>query len=209
MNFLRKNWFDVGGFLAVIILIYLYFNYLEMSNYQIVMWLSLVSLLLHQLEEYRIVGTFPGVFNSALFNSETPDRYPLNMNTSLYVNVFLGWFLYLLAALVSEKAIWLGIATILVSFGNTIAHTTLFNIKGKTLYNAGLATSWLFFAPCVYYFFSIIHSEHLVTTMDYLISIPLGFAFNYFGIVKLINWMKDKNSPYPFPNRCLLPKDRK
>lgn len=172
------------------------------------MWLSLVSLFLHQLEEYRIVGTFPGMVNSSLFNSKMPDRYPLNTNTSFYVNVVIGWTIYFLAAVLAERAIWLGIATIIVSIGNIIVHSTFFNIKGKTFYNAGMATSWLLFVPCAYFFISIIHTNHLAMTTDYFIGIALGIIFNVVGVLKLIDWMADKNTTYAFEERNLLPKDR-
>lgn len=209
MNILRKHWFDIGGFLAIITLVFIYQNFRTLSNYQILMWLSLVSLFFHQLEEYRIVGTFPGMINTALYKSEIPDRYPLNTNTALYINLGVGWLFYLLAALFSEKAIWLGIATMLISFGNIIAHTFLFNIKGKTLYNAGQATSWLFFAPCVYFFIKIINADNLVTNKDYLIGILLGIILNIIGVLKLIDWLADKKTIYIFEQRNLLLKDRK
>lgn len=208
MNFLRKHWFDTGAVLAVVVIIFIWFNYGILSRYQLLMWLSLTSLFFHQLEEYRIVGTFPGMVNKVMYNSDMPDRYPLNSNTSLYINVFVGWSFYFMAALFAEKAIWLGMATILISIGNTVAHTLLFNIKGKTLYNAGMATSWLFFAPAGYYFFNIIHNMHLVTLKDYYIGIPLGVALNVVGILKLIDWMKNRNTRYFFPKRCLLLADR-
>lgn len=208
MNFLRKHWYDLGGPGAIVILILLYQHYTHLTAYQILMWLSVVSLFLHQLEEYRIVGTFPGMVNRVMYNSDLPDRFPLNTNTAVYINVFMGWTTYLLAAIFAEKVIWLGMATILVSLGNTIAHTTVFNIKGKTLYNAGLATSWLFFAPCIFFFFSIIHQDHLVTSLDYLIGIPVGIALNVVGILKLIDWFADRNTTYLFEQRNLLPIDR-
>ena len=207
MNFLRKHWYDLGGLLAIIIIIGLFFFHATLTNYQLLMWLSLVSLFFHQLEEYRIVGTFPGMVNS-LFKSKMPDRYPLNTNTSFYVNVAIGWTIYFLAAILAEKAIWLGIATIIVSIGNIVAHTTLFNIKGKTIYNAGMATSWLLFVPCAYFFFSIIHTNHLATTTDYFIGIALGIILNVVGVLKLIDWLADENTIYAFEERNLLPKDR-
>ncbi len=209
MNLLRKNWYDIGAFLSVIVCIYVFINYGSLTNYQTLMWLSLVSLFFHQLEEYRIVGTFPGMLNSVMFKSKLPDRYPLNTNTSFYVNVGVGWTFYFLAAIFNEKAIWLGIATIMVSVGNIVAHTTIFNIKGKTLYNAGLATSWLLFVPCVFYFVSIIRTNNLATNTDYFIGIALGLILNIIGILKLIDWMADENTTYIFPDRNLLPKDRK
>ncbi len=209
MNLLRKYWYDLGAFLSIIVCIYVFKNYDSLTNYQNLMWLSLVSLFLHQLEEYRIVGTFPGMVNSVMFKSKMPDRYPLNANTSFYVNVVVGWTSYLLAAILAEKAVWLGIATIMVSIGNTVAHTTVFNIKGKTFYNAGLATSWLLFVPCALYFVSTIHTNNLATITDYFIGIAFGIILNIVGILKLIDWMADENTTYIFPNRNLLPKDRK
>lgn len=209
MNYIRKHWYDLGGIISIAIFIFLFSNFKSLTDYQILMWLNLVSLFFHQLEEYRIVGTFPGMINRVLYNSDTPDRFPLNTNTSVYVNVVVGWTTYFFAAFFAEKVIWLGIATIIISLGNIIAHTTVFNIKGKTIYNAGLATSWLFFAPCVFFFFKIIHKDNLVTNIDYFIGIPLGVLLNVVGIVKLIEWCADRNTTYIFEQKNLLPIDRK
>lgn len=208
MNTLRKHWYDLGGILSVLVLCFVFVNFKTLSRYELLMWLSLVSLFFHQLEEYRVAGTFPGMVNSVMYKSDLPDRYPLNTNTSLYVNVIVGWLFYFLAAVFAEKAVWLGMATILVSLGNTLAHTIVFNIKGKTIYNAGLITSWLLFVPCVYFFFSIVYANHLISVTDYLIGIPLGVILNVVGIVKLIDWMADKNTTYAFEQRNLLRKDR-
>ncbi|MDX1905926.1 MAG: HXXEE domain-containing protein [Bacteroidia bacterium] len=209
MNFLRKHWYDLGGALALLTLAGVGIYHSQLTAYELLMWISLISLFLHQLEEYRIVGTFPGMVNTVMYNSDMPDRYPLNTHTAVLVNVWVGWGTYLLAALAGEKAIWLGLATILVSLGNTIAHVTVFNIRGKTLYNAGLITSCILFAPCVFFFFKITHEQHLITLTDYLIGIPLGIALNVFGILKLITWFADKETPYIFDKRHLLPRDRK
>lgn len=208
MNFLRRHWFDIGGITGGIILIYVFFSFHKISGYQLLMWLSLVSLFFHQMEEYRIVGTFPGMINSVLFQSDLPDRYPLNSNTSLIINVYIGWTVYLLAVIAGKGFVWLGMASILVSFGNIIAHTFLFNIKGKTIFNAGMATCWLFFAPCVFCFFKIIYQEDLATEKDFLIGIPLGIIINVAGVLKPIKWLADRNTTYIFNKNQLLPKDR-
>jgi hypothetical protein len=207
MNFIRKHWYDIGAVLAVVLLVLL-LQSKTLTSYRYWAWLSLLSLLLHQLEEYRIAGTFPGMINRVMFKSNLPDRYPLNTHTAFIVNVWLGWTLYFLAACFGEKAIWLGLATALVSLGNIIAHSLLFNIKGKTFYNAGLATSWLFFAPCVFFFFKIVTAENLITTTDYFVGIPLGIIINIFGVFKMITWLADKNTPYVFEKRNLLKADR-
>lgn len=208
MNFLRNHWYDMGAPFIAIILAWLGAAHAALTNYEVLMWLSLAALLCHQLEEYRVVGTFPGMLNRVMFKSETPDRYPLNTNSALAVNVVVGWSAYFMAALLGEHAVWLGLATIMVSLGNIVAHTFVFNIKGKTFYNAGLATSWLLFAPCVFCFFRIVTGQGLASPTDYLIGIALGVVFNVFGIFKLIRWMADKHSPYTFARRNLLPADR-
>lgn len=92
----------------------------------------------------------------------------------------------------------------LVSLGNFIAHTFLFNIKGKTFYNAGMLTSWLFFAPLVCFFFYDIHTNHLASGLDYVVGLILGIALNVFGILKPITWLADANSKYAFPRWNLL-----
>ncbi|MEO5500355.1 MAG: HXXEE domain-containing protein [Ginsengibacter sp.] len=208
MNFLRNHWYDLGAFLAFIVLIFLYNLYVDLTRFQLHMWFSLISLFFHQLEEYRIVATFPGMLNKMLFKSERPDRYPLNSNTAFIINVLEGWLLYLLAAVFAERTMWLCIATLMISFGNIIAHTILFNIKGKTFYNAGLITCWLFFAPCIYIFFKLTKNTNLISLQDYIMGIALGIILNIFGVYKLITWLANKHTKYIFPDRNLLPQDR-
>lgn len=209
MNLFRKHWYDVGGALGVLVLAILCLAQPALSSYDLLMWLSLASLLFHQLEEYRFPGTFPGMVNRVMFRSAQPDRYPLNTHTAMVVNVYIGWVLYLLAALAGQRLVWLGMAAILVSLGNIVAHTFLFNFKGKTIYNAGLATSWLCFAPCVFFFFHITHTDQLANPADYWIGIPLGLLINVFGVFKPIGWLADRDTTFIFRDGQLLPADRK
>jgi len=202
MNFFRYHWFDLGLVLAAILAVALFL--IQPTGMTLLLWLSLGSLFLHQVEEWRYPGYFPGMVNKAMFNSDLPDRYPLNANSGMLVNVVLGWGGYILAALLWRHAIWLAIATILVSAGNILAHTIIFNIKGKTFYNPGLITCWLFFAPIVYLFFDLVISQNLATPSDWFIGVVLGIALNYFGVYKMIIWLADKNTPYIFPKRFLL-----
>jgi hypothetical protein len=201
LNYLRYHWFDLAIALAIALSIGLYI--IQPSGMTLVLWLSLGSLFLHQIEEWRFPGYFPGMLNSAMFNSDLPDRYPLNANSGMIVNVFFGWGGYLLAALFWHQAIWLAFATILMSIGNIVAHTIIFNIKGKTLYNPGLITSWLFFAPIVYLFFDMVITEHLATPLDWVIGLVLGAVINYFCVYKMIVWLADRNTPYVFPRSFL------
>ncbi len=202
MNFLRNHWYDIGIIIGLSIFSYIIITKDSMSDISLVLWLSFVSLFIHQFEEYRFPGNFPGVFNTVIFNSELPDRYPINSDTSLVVNVFLGWTSYLLAALFGEKYIWLGMATVLISAANIVAHVIVVNIKGKRFYNPGMLTSLTLFLPVTIYFFYLTAHNNLASATDYIIGILLGFILNYFGLIKTIQWMKNKKTQYVFPPRC-------
>jgi len=206
LNLFRYHWFDLALILSIALGTALFIT--QPTGMTLLLWLSLGSLFLHQVEEWRFPGYFPGMVNAVMFKSDMPDRYPLNANSGMLINVVLGWSGYLLAALFWKQAIWLAIATILVSVGNIFAHTIIFNIKGKTFYNPGLLTSWLLFVPIVYFFFRLVISEELASPLNWIIGIGLGIALNYFGIYKMILWLADTNTLYVFPRRFLSPKDR-
>ncbi len=207
MSFLRMHWFDVG--LALAALVGLFILIAHPTGLALLLWLSLITLFIHQFEEYRYPGYFPGMMNTAMFASQQPDRYPLNPHIALIVNVVVGWLFYFLAAIFAEKAIWLGIATLLVSAGNFVAHTFLFNIKGKTRYNPGMLTADLLFLPLAVVFFILVIQNRAATPVDWLVGVMLGIALNVIGILKMIDWLKDKNTPYVFPQRFLPPALRK
>jgi hypothetical protein len=139
----------------------------------------LIALFLHQFEEYRFPGYFPGMVNLSLFASKQPDRYPLNTNTAFLVTVVVGWLCYGLAAVLSERALWLGIATMLVSVGNVVAHTVLFKLRGKTRYNPGVLTAVVLFLPIAVVFFGLILQAHAATFLDWMVGIGLGIVLYY------------------------------
>ena len=207
MHFLRLHWFDLGLVLAAVVGASVLVTH--PTGLTLLLWLSLITLFLHQCEEYRYPGYFPGMLNSALFSSQQPDRYPLNTQAALIVNVVMGWLFYFLAAVFSEKVLWLGIATIIVSVGNILGHTFLFNIKGKTWYNPGLLTALVLFLPLSFFFFSLVIQNHTASLLNWILGIVLGIALNYIGILKLIDWMKDESTPYIFPTRFLVPRQQK
>ena len=198
MSFLRNHWPDIGIVLAFLIGGWLIFFSSGLSGFQILLWISFISLLLHEFEEYRFPGTFPCRFNRVFFKSQKPDRYPLNTDTSLWVNVFFGWTVYLLAAILAEKAMWICIISIMVSVGNIIIHVFVFNIKGKTLYNPGMATSLLLFLPISLYFFLSIYIYNLTSVRELLVWVPLGFVIAVALTLGTVQVMKNKHTRYVF-----------
>lgn len=48
-----------------------------------------------------------------------------------------------------------------------------------------------------------IRAQNLAAPLDWALGILLGLALNFLGILKLIDLLKDANSPYIFPTRFL------
>jgi hypothetical protein len=207
MNFLRMHWFDLGIALAALTGAFVLET--RPTGLTLLLWMNLIALFLHQFEEYRYPGYFPGMMNTVMFSSQQPDRFPLNANTALIINLLVGWLTYFLAAILGEKAPWLGIATVMVSAGNFIAHTFLFNIKGNSRYNPGMLTADLLFLPIAVYFFYLVIKGPFASPVDWILGIVLGIALNYLGILKMIDLLKNKNTPYIFQERFLVPKTSK
>jgi hypothetical protein len=201
MSFWRTHWFDVGGGLALLLGTWLYLHRLSLNSEQLLLGLSFVSLLLHQVEEYRWPGYFPGMLNAAVYRSPQPDRYPLNTQTAFLLNVPLGWTAYGLAAFFGPRLPWLGIATVLVSLGNVGAHAGFFNLRGRTWYNPGLATALVLFLPLALRYGHLLVSYHLAASRDWLLGLPLGLILNYGGIIKPIAWLANPATPFRFAAR--------
>jgi hypothetical protein len=206
VRFLRHHWYDMGLVLAVPSAMYVAIARPPLVSQ--LFWLNFIFLLFHQVEEYRWPGTFPGMMNSVMFSSSQPDRYPLNSQSAFVINVGVGWGVYLAAALFGEWYIWIGIAAVLVSVGNVIAHALIFNYRGSTLYNPGMATAVLLFLPISVVFLLVVISGGLASPLEWVLGVGLGIALNFVGILKAIDWMKDPTTSYVFPQRNLPPRLR-
>ena len=91
MTRFRRHWFDVGVVLgAALVLVWLIARP-NFASVQFILWVSLITLFLHQFEEWRWPGWFAGMLNIGLFRSDDPTRYPLNPTSAMVVNVVVGW----------------------------------------------------------------------------------------------------------------------
>lgn len=196
MRFWERHWFDVGGVLGLLLLAWLVIAGATgsgPSGIHLVLWISLLSLFAHQVEEWRWPGWFPGMLNVVLFRSSDPWRFPLNVRSGLVVNVVLGWLAYLLAALLGERALWLGIATIMVSIGNCVLHLIVIPIRGRMPYNPGMATSLVLFVPITVWFF--VTAAPQLSASDLIVGIVLGIVLDVAGVIGLIRVMADHSAP--------------
>jgi hypothetical protein len=86
MRFLRRHWYSVGLVWAVIAIAWALLG--SVPTVQMILLLNFAALMLHQFEEYGWPGGFPWIHNQVVMASEGPvDRYPLNQNNALFINV--------------------------------------------------------------------------------------------------------------------------
>ena len=198
MNFLRRNWYYLGGVLFVVLAIALVIFWNDMSMVRKLMWISFMALLVHQFEEYAWPGGFPAVMNIAWQPSGgRPDRSPLNRNTSLIVNVFIAYPFYILP-IIFPTLIWLGLAQVFFGMAQFGVHGILINKKMHSLYNPGLFAVVFLHWPIGIYYIWYVTVNHLAGTGDFLIGVIACIAAAILMFLLPIRLMANKESKYPF-----------
>ena len=204
MNFLRKNWYYIGGVLFVA-LTYLVGFWGDLFNpLSKILTLSFMALLVHQFEEYALPGGFPAIFNIVVLGEKkVPERYPLNANQCLVTNVFLAYPFYLLPVFL-PNLIWLGLAQMLFGMLQLIVHGIVFNIRLKSLYNPGLASVVFLHWPIGIYYIWYVTTNHLASTGDFVIGFIVTIIAAIVTIALPLRLMASKESKYPFSETAMF-----
>jgi hypothetical protein len=198
MSFFRRHWYEVGAVVAVGAVIWLILGWQDMSILQRLLVLNFVVLLIHQYEEYGWPGGEPAIMNMVLQPSAPPDRYKLNQNSAMVVNVLAAYGFYLLPVFF-PTVIWLGLPPVLFGMLQFVVHGIVTNVKLRSLYNPGLAAVVLGHIPIGVYYLYYVHAQGLVSVWDWVFGIAYMFAFQYFFLVKMTYvWLADPNSAYAF-----------
>ncbi len=200
MNFMRQQWYYVGGALFAALAVVLIVLWKDISMLQRLLLMSFMTLLLHQLEEYAWPGGFPPVFNIAFQPGEggMPDRYPLNRKSALIVNVIFAYPFYILAILF-PNLIWLGLAQVTFGMAQFVVHGILINRKMRLIYNPGLFTVVFLHWPIGIYYIWYVSVNGLVQVWMWPVAIVVLAAAAFFGVnMPVTRWFVDKDSPYTF-----------
>ncbi|HEY4100352.1 MAG TPA: HXXEE domain-containing protein [Gemmatimonadales bacterium] len=198
MKYYRHNWYHVGGILFVALAFLLGFRGSSFSTIQLILILSFMAMLAHQVEEYAYPGGFPTVSNTIMFGEKAhPDRYPLNANQCMISNVFLTYPFYILA-ICFPGMIWLGLAQIGLGLFQTLAHVVVIPIKQRRLYNPGFATNVLLFWPIGAWYIWYVVTNNLATTEDFILGGIGVFAAALVLFLLPIILLRNKESKYPF-----------
>lgn len=175
MQFIYKNWAKFGGFLAIVIILYLLYSDLSFVHTTSLLWLHFVTLLIHQFEEYVYPGGFKEFFQENIYSKKGIIRSPLNNKGIIFINIGLGWSAYVISAVHGENSLWLAVGLIGVTLLNGFLHTLLFVIKRK--YNPGFVSGLFLCIPFGVYLLSKLMDK---LSHSYLIS---GFKIFALAVV--------------------------
>jgi predicted outer membrane lipoprotein len=196
MRWYRRHWYEVGLPIALGAIVAA--SVVDMQTLRRIVLFNFAVLLIHQFEEYRFPGGEPAIMNKVIQPSDIPDRYPLNQNNALVLNVFAAYPFYLLPVLFPGQA-WLALAPVLFGFGQFFFHGVYTNLKLRGVYNPGLAAVVLGHVPVGIWYIVEGYSEHTISGWDWLIGVPYTAAFAVVTLKQLTYvWLADRNSPYPF-----------
>jgi hypothetical protein len=199
MSWYRHNWQYVGLALVVVLLAYLAIGWDGLDVMQRVLLASFAVLLLHEFEEWGWPGGEPAILNKVIYDSPKPDRYPLNANSAMIVNVFAAYPFYI-AAVIFSDAIWLGLfAAFLFWVGQFVFHGIITAKKLRYLYNPGLLSIVAGGLPLGIYYVYHVESTNLTSVWDWVGGAVLFVVFLVIVMLKLtFTWLAEENSPYRF-----------
>lgn len=197
MSFYRDHWQNVGAFIFVLLTVYLVLWGQGLNTVETLLVLSFMALLAHQFEEYTLPGGAGLVINAVMYGERKDyDRYPGNKQSCMIVNTFAAYPFYIIAFYFSEY-IWLGLAVIFFGLFQLIGHGLVMNIKGRTWYNPGLATTLFMFVPIGVYFIYYVNMKGLISAEDYLYAFFTFLSAIFIILFLPIRILMDRNSPYP------------
>lgn len=196
MNFIRNNWFRIGLIAFICMAFWVLFCGEDMSLIQKLLLASLMALPLHQFEEYAMPGGGPVVINKVFWGEKERYRnYPGNWNSIMIVN--LSAYIFYILAIIFPNVIWLGLATMLFNLFQVLGHVFEMNIKGRTWYNPGMATSILLFLPISIVY--IYQTAGLASGSTWAIAVAALVVILIVSVILPVQLLKKKDSPYEIP----------
>lgn len=199
MEFMRNNWFRIGfaAFVAMAFCGVLFLR--DMGTVRALLYASMMALFLHQFEEYQFPGGGPVVINRYFYGADESlyRHYPGNWNSSMVVNL-LSYVFYGLA-LAFPDLTWLGMATMFFNLYQVLGHGIQMNVKMRTWYNPGMATSVLLFLPISVAYIAVTAGGGLIAGVEWLCAVLAFVAMAACCVVGPVQLLKRKDSPYDVP----------
>lgn len=202
MRLIRARWYDMGVVPAIVTLVCLIVFWGDMEMLRRLALMNFFVILWHQFEEYRFPGGEPAITNLAMQPKDIAhaDRYPLNQNNAMFINVLAAYVIYLLPV-AFPNILCLGFMPVLFGISQMIIHVVKTpKLIGNKVYSPGSLAVVFGHIPVGVYWLYYTISNRMLGILD----IVLGIAYMLFflGVVMLkigYGVLSTPNSKYPFP----------
>lgn len=203
MKFMRNHWYDLGPIPIAAALTCLACGWPVIDTLQKLALFNFIAIFWHQFEEYRFPGGEPAITNMASQPSDNApaDRYPLNQNNAMVINLVAAYGLYLLPVLFPH-VLWLALTPVIFGMAQLIIHVfkTPHRI-GNHFYSPGAAAVVFGHLPVGIYWLYFTISNGMLSWCDVVLSVVYLAAFIGGFMLKIgYGLLKDPDSPYPFPH---------
>lgn len=122
----------------------------------------------------------------------------------MIINTALAYPVYVLPVLFPKK-VWLGLAPVLVGFGQVLVHGIVFPRLAKARYGPGFVTALCLHLPIGIAYIRQIKREQPVKRTDWMKGVIALIGFAVGGIAAPILLLRDKESPYRFTKQQMGP----
>lgn len=202
MKFLRSHWYDLGIIPLIVSVICLVAFWGEMSVLRRLALLNFVVIFWHQFEEYRFPGGEPAITNLAMQpKSDTAqDRYPLNQNNAMVMNLVAAWVCYLLPVIFPD-VLWLGFMPVLFGISQVVIHVFQTPRRiGNHVYSPGACAVVFGHLPVGLYWFYYTISTGLLQWTDVVFGLVYQVLFIAIFMLRIgYGVLSKEDSKYPFP----------
>lgn len=202
MRFLRDHWYDIGLLPAAIAVAYLAFNWGGMGVLQKLALFNLIVIFWHQFEEYRLPGGEPAITNLASQPKDVSkaDRYPLNQNNAMVINVVAAYVSYLLPVFF-PNILWLAFMPVVFGMSQIIIHVVKTPRQiGNHVYSPGAGAVVFGHWPVGICWFYYVIANGLLGWLD--VAGGIVYMALFIGVFMLrigYGVLSKPDSRYPFP----------
>ncbi|QTU82551.1 HXXEE domain-containing protein [Carnobacteriaceae bacterium zg-C25] len=194
MKKMINNWYNISVYLAGLTALLAIF--LPVTEVQKCLLASICILFLHFFEEFGYPGGFPLLGVKLLLGTDEMDKTKWDCNN--LSSMFGNWtFLILVyvSPLLLPNVHFLTLSAMLFLIMEVIMHS-IFNLRLKSIYNAGLITAILGLGPIgVYYFINVFDSK-MYNWYDYILAILWFIIVFIFCFRSKLYWNLGKKDGY-------------
>ena len=192
-----NNWYNISVYLASATALFAIL--LPIGMVQKLLLTSVSILFLHFFEEFGWPGGFPYMGVKTLLGSDEIDPAQWNCNnlSSLFGNWTFLLLVYLLPIFIPGVR-FLTIGVFIFNFAELLMHLLLFNIRLKTVYNAGMISAVFGLAPISLYYFFVIFQPADYLWWDYVLAAVYFIIIFWFCFRSPLYWNLGKKAGYEF-----------